>query len=79
VTAAAVNRARAIALRLVRESGWAGPVAASVTICGDALTVEARPAHVNEPLPDSPAPAAQEVSDVEQLAERIRARAARRP
>jgi hypothetical protein len=76
MTAADLNRARVLALRLLRESGWSGPARVAVELREGALTLHAEPAA--EPLTDSAPPAPQEVTDVEKFAARIRDRASRR-
>lgn len=51
---AEANRLRRQALRMLRDSGWLGPVECVVRYCNGALEIVARPAAC--PL-DSPAPA----------------------
>lgn len=68
-TAADLNRARAHALRLVREAGWTGPVAGEVTLAGGVMSVRAIPTQ-----PGIVAPAPQEGADAEAIAA-IKARA----
>lgn len=53
-TQADANRLRRQALRMVRDSGWLGPVECVVRYCNGALEIVARPTAT--PL-DSPAPA----------------------
>jgi hypothetical protein len=77
MTAADMNRARVLALRLLRESGWSGPARVAVELREGALTLHAEPAYT--PETDSPATPEREVShaDVQSIKERAR-RAARK-
>lgn len=74
--AADLNRARALALRLLRDSGWPGPARVSVELADGRLRISAEPAA--NPLTDSSAPPTREVSDAEVKAIKERARRAAR-